>query len=1548
MLLLVCSAAASKAAPQQPLPADLLEQWQKIRAQCTDTAQVADLLAEGERIIQRLQELDELRRNPKDAQTSTFNQRVGQLQDRFRDLLRRLEMSRVAQLPDAELQAMKARYEQERLQLQAETRALEDTIIARGEQFLATFKQNLNYSYYQSKQEMIADFLYRLAEIYYRRGEEEFFNSNNIAAFKPALEKYQRIIDEFPASEYVDDALYNIAYVKNSSRSPDDQQEAIKLYKTLMEKYSNSPFVAESYWRVGEYYFYQDPPQLDNAVKYYTALLEYPDTHWYARALYKIGWCHFRNNDFPKAVEQFTQTVEASQDSAETSRDILFASMTDEALEYISVCFATEEAENGGGGVAAAIAFVQADSLRRQTYGSRILEHLGDIYKTQIGKYPEAVEAYRAMLTLYPLAKEAPWIQEKIINCYAVNLRDFARAYDEKDALFERYRAGTDWDKANPDSTRRADADVIIEKYYFQNISETIGRAMQGSDPALFAQAVQMSRDYLRFFPQGPNAYTVNFNLAVILEQNVQDTEQAYVEYIKVSKDYADDRHRKESAVNAAIIAQRMVSAQNIPTDSLMGKPITDAEQKFIAAVENYLQAFPQGEEAEVFLLNAGSIYYNHGLYEDSRKYYQKLLADFPTGKRRGDAYRLVMNGYFAEQNYTAAERVAKEIQATGFDSSLVEAAKTRQAESVFLTAEGLKADSNFFASAEQFKRTALESPEYVHADKALFESGLAYQQAQAWKEANEVYLLLAERYPQSDLADKALYNAAYNGQSELGDKAFAAATFERLARQYPQSPLAQDALRNASINYVEAEDWTGAIRTNATYIQTFPSAPDAKLYLFESASLYLKLGDEVAAEQIYADYAKRYPDDPRTVRAHWERGKYLQDKGRQGEACAEFSAGIEVHRKIVAAGQPGEEVYASRCLLEVIRADFASYEAIQFAPAKEVEANRKIKLAKRDVLMTQLEELNRLAKDEMLEGLYSVGKVEEDLARAFEQQELPAKGSAEESILNREVANQDAIEIAMRAVAAYRKAAEEIIKAGDVLRAKEVELKARREQLGAWVTEAQKSTPQPAGLADSTAVLADLDHGLQEVQTAVQNADSWSRRAQEKVPELALRNAQIKHATVKSFIALPDAGKTEELKVAYRAAVLSEFAAPRGAEVIRLYGNVLNEAACSADSLQWAKRALDGIQELCATLEGEFRALNERALGAYAQNLSDYQDLLTQGEGAANRRGLQAADVAEKLVFYSGQSFEFAKAALAAQSALLPTAEEGQEIPKEVMSHLVASAIEEIFRINERYKALAADANNLKASAEGRRAESVVWEDAAMTFEDCAYNFSEHQETLLGAALDFSQAHGADRPMALRISWALVALNREAYLPLLAQFGQEVWLRSDETFRVSNKYFPNWESLNCPESDWAAPTVVQRNGHASDELADSKALWLVMPPATAAQDTSLTVLAGQPGRISCDSLYLRKTFEISQEPVSGDLWISVDGGYALQVNGELIGAAEPGQAKAEAVHYDVAEYLKNGQNVISIFAVAPDSVNQGVMLALKYKVLPLQTYGEP
>ncbi len=317
---------------KEPLPVYLSERWNTLRTQTPDSGKISDLVHLGEGILKELSELDAQRRDVKHINSDQFDQRIIHLQEQFVVIIRAIEIENVALMSIEDMQELKRRYNAERLDLQVLTRALEDSIIARGEIFVETYKQNISYHHYLAKQDMLADFIYRMAEIYYQRDAERFSEYNDMSVFKSALEKYQRILDEFPKSDYADAALYNIAYIKSNSPSNDEKQAAIALYKDLAANYPSSQYVPEAYWQLGEYYFYHKPPQVQKAILYYSELQNYTDTRWYARGLYKIGWCHYRNSNYPEAIKYFANTVEVSMQDSETKGDILAASMLEESL----------------------------------------------------------------------------------------------------------------------------------------------------------------------------------------------------------------------------------------------------------------------------------------------------------------------------------------------------------------------------------------------------------------------------------------------------------------------------------------------------------------------------------------------------------------------------------------------------------------------------------------------------------------------------------------------------------------------------------------------------------------------------------------------------------------------------------------------------------------------------------------------------------------------------------------------------------------------------------------------------------------------------------------------------------------------------------------------------------------------------------------------------------------------------------------------------------------------------------------------------------------
>jgi tetratricopeptide (TPR) repeat protein len=97
---------------------------------------------------------------------------------------------------------------------------------------------------------------------------------------------YDRILDNYPQSEFADDALYSKAYLLQQMG---DIQTARRIYQEVIDRYPDSHFAAESYMRLAEYFF--DPREdkdrelsiveLQKAIRLYKKVLQYRDSKRY-------------------------------------------------------------------------------------------------------------------------------------------------------------------------------------------------------------------------------------------------------------------------------------------------------------------------------------------------------------------------------------------------------------------------------------------------------------------------------------------------------------------------------------------------------------------------------------------------------------------------------------------------------------------------------------------------------------------------------------------------------------------------------------------------------------------------------------------------------------------------------------------------------------------------------------------------------------------------------------------------------------------------------------------------------------------------------------------------------------------------------------------------------------------------------------------------------------------------------------------------------------------------------------------------------------------
>ena len=252
---------------------------------------------------------------------------------------------------------------------------------------------------------------------------------------------------------------------------------------------------------------------------------------------------------YPEAVSYFTLLADDIERAKSLDPTLKYTNpeLRDESVEYIGISFLDY------GGAEGAAAYL--NDIGGRSYGVKVLKRIGDAYMEEKEEYEKAIEAYEILLKMFPNANEAPEIQSNIVSCYQY-LEDDRMVYISRDELFKTYNPGSEWWTSNSDDKSKGNAQALSEKAIRENINLLFQRAQETNGSELFLQVVSDSRKYLKAFPDDSNAALIHWNLAWTLDTKLNQRNQAFDEYMKISDLYWDSKYQKFAAENAIVLAK--------------------------------------------------------------------------------------------------------------------------------------------------------------------------------------------------------------------------------------------------------------------------------------------------------------------------------------------------------------------------------------------------------------------------------------------------------------------------------------------------------------------------------------------------------------------------------------------------------------------------------------------------------------------------------------------------------------------------------------------------------------------------------------------------------------------------------------------------------------------------------------------------------------------------------------------------------------------------------------------------------------------------------
>ncbi|MBI2374031.1 MAG: tetratricopeptide repeat protein [Deltaproteobacteria bacterium] len=922
---------------------------------------------------------------------------------------------------------IEGQYEAPLKTIEEDERARRKEAIERFESFLLKYPNDASYT---------PDAMFRLAELLFENSSDEYLLATReydqaIRSFQPGpgrtepvapkpsyqrtIGLYQDLLGRFPKYENADAALYLLGY---SSEEQEDIPAALAKYRQLVEGYKQSRFLAEVWTRIGEIHFDENVPgSLEKASDAYAHVLDFKDSSYYDKALYKLAWTDYRLDHFDEAVSRFVALVEfADEQKAKTGKS--GSELRTEAIQYIAFSLSDER----WGGVNKADAVL--GKLKDKPYAAEMWKRYGEILFDQTD-FPKAIEVLNLALQKFPNHPQNPEIQSTIVTAYE-RQRDFEGATRAREKLVSDYWDGTPWFVANKENSEAiAQARDLAEKALYKaalfnhNQAQVFKKANRMQEAAAsYKRAAANYRDYLSRFPGSQQTYDFSFYLAECLYYS-DDFMGAASQYAKV-RDMASDGKNAEAASLSAVISlekeiERLVAAKQLPDyevktgerEKVEPKEIAPIRTLLVAASDRFVELLPKSDRAPAISYRAAELFYRHDRLEDARKRFEKILETWPESEVARYSGNLMIDSFLAKKDYMSVQLWAQRLMEI-FKKTEVKDPKEKAERAGFLTgiekfligsifriAESLDQDGKYEEAANKYVELVDRNPTHEFADKALFNAAIDYEKVRRFETASKIYQRIFDSYPKSDLADRALFRVGVNYEKGF-DFQNAIAAYSKLIDRYKTSQYRADCMYNLAQTYENMQQYVDAAGAFKNYARAFPDREDAGEVFYRSALVYEKMkawNDMISTLQAFiTKYKKDAKQSERVVEAYLKIGEAYLEQNKNKQAVDSFDTCVKEFARRGLKPEDRASAHAAKGALQIAEDQFRAYDAVQIkGSSKQQEAAFKKKATLQRTVENAYRDVFQYKRaDTTLAALYRMGHTYERFAFAMYNAEIP------------------------------------------------------------------------------------------------------------------------------------------------------------------------------------------------------------------------------------------------------------------------------------------------------------------------------------------------------------------------------------------------------------------------------------------------------------------------------------------------------------------------------------------------------------------------------
>jgi TolA-binding protein len=654
---------------------------------------------------------------------------------------------------------------------------------------------------------------FRLAELYMRKSKTDRFfevhresdtivhlaprlvkDASSRATIQHAVDSYQTIQKRFPSFGQMDLVVFNHAFARQALG---EEKEAEVLYRNLINNYSTSFLVPDAHLAVGEIEFGRGNFQF--ALEHFNAIRKYPESRVYPYGLYKAAWTHYNMRDAVKGLKKLEEVVAYGKMVAETKAESSRLDLRKEALSDMTLFY--EEVYPSKDAYA---------YFREQAGDSEvgpILLRMAKLYErhSRFGDQRVVLNQFIARLPASPLL---PQVYMDSIEAND-HLRQKDRAVSGLDSMSDLCKADGSWVRSQTKDSAQAK----------KTSSDCLNM--------LNTTSLKLAKKWLRAWKKLPSdttyadasekAFEIYFRSANDSEEALQ-SRYAYADLL-----FARGKYRRASAEYAYV--GRAVKTPQIEHDASYGAVVSlekavgekwsaDDEREFHKLASDYVKRNPKGQYRLDIEYKMALLAYEKERYDEAAPSFLRLGREFPKKEKGIKAQDLYLDILNIKKDYRGIRQFTQEVMKANGDATRTAKMQKLYERAYFLEIQGLE-DKNDY------------------------------------KEALNEYLNFAKQNPNSDLAEKAMWNALQL-QFKVGDALNGSKTAVEFASRFPKSDQAVNSLLRAAQTFEQMAQLKEAADVLMKLADREPK--NANRWHELAADFYAMDGETATARKLYGD----------------------------------------------------------------------------------------------------------------------------------------------------------------------------------------------------------------------------------------------------------------------------------------------------------------------------------------------------------------------------------------------------------------------------------------------------------------------------------------------------------------------------------------------------------------------------------------------------------------------------------------------------------------------------------------------------------------------